>query len=46
MNGVATDLFAWAALSPGGNITSFGEDASGELYIMSSDGQLHRIAPG
>jgi glucose/arabinose dehydrogenase len=27
-----------------GNITSFGEDASGNLYLMSVDGQIGRIA--
>jgi hypothetical protein len=33
------------ALRPGGNITSFGEDAAGELYIMTSQGGLFRIVP-
>jgi glucose/arabinose dehydrogenase len=45
VNGMAGDAFDWTALSPGANITSFGEDAAGELYIMTSDGQLYRIAP-
>ena len=30
---------------PGGSITSFGEDASGELYITSADGRVFRIIP-
>lgn len=46
VNGTATQFFDWAALRPGGNITSFGEDAAGELYIMTSGGRLYRIAQG
>jgi len=46
VNGTATQLFDWTALRPGGNITSFGEDAAGELYIMTAGGGLYRIAPG
>jgi glucose/arabinose dehydrogenase len=45
-NGMVSELQDWTALQPGGNITSFGEDASGELYLMTSDGQLNRIVPG
>lgn len=46
VNGVASQLTDWtAALGPGANITSFGEDAAGELYIMTSAGGLYRIAP-
>ena len=33
----------WAALRPGGQITSFGEDARGELYLMTSGGKVFRI---
>ena len=29
-----------------GNITSFGTDASGELYLCSSNGTIFRISPG
>jgi glucose/arabinose dehydrogenase len=46
VNGTATQVFDWTALRPGGNITSFGEDGSGELYIMTSSGALYRIAQG
>ncbi|MDX2119634.1 MAG: PQQ-dependent sugar dehydrogenase [Gemmatimonadota bacterium] len=31
------------ALRPGGNITSFGEDARGEVYILTGNGGVHRI---
>jgi glucose/arabinose dehydrogenase len=42
--GMVTEHTAWgAALAPpGGNITSFGEDGAGDLYIMTSDA-LFRI---
>jgi glucose/arabinose dehydrogenase len=43
VNGMATEQADWAALNPGGNITSFGEDEAGELYIMTSNGGLFRI---
>ena len=35
----------WPALAPGENITSFGEDASGELYILTVGGRLLKIVP-
>jgi hypothetical protein len=44
-NGMATEQADWMALRPGGNITSFGEDAAGELYIMTQQGGLFRIVP-
>lgn len=28
----------------GGNVTSFGEDEAGELYVVHSDGSIHRLA--
>ena len=42
-NGAATDQKDWKSLSPGGNITSFGEDSQGELYILTSQGGVYRI---
>jgi glucose/arabinose dehydrogenase len=44
-NGIATDQADWMTLRPGGSITSFGEDAAGELYIMTQQGGLFRIVP-
>ena len=43
INGNVAQLFDWTTLRPGGNITSFGEDAAGEIYIMTSAGGLYRI---
>ena len=45
-NGAPIQLFDWPTLRPGANITSFGEDGSGELYIMTSTGGLYRIEQG
>jgi len=32
-------------LSPGGGISSFGQDAKGELYILQLGGAVYRIVP-
>ena len=45
VNGMATEQADWMSLRPGGNIASFGEDAAGELYIMTAAGGLYRIVP-
>lgn len=42
--GAAVDQAQWPSLSPGGSILSFGEDAAGELYVLSSD-RVFRIVP-
>ncbi len=43
-NGSATDPREWTALS-GGQVSSFGEDAQGELYILSAGGRVAKIVP-
>ncbi len=43
--GAATELTDWRVLQPGGSITSFGEDAAGELYLMSTNGGVFKIVP-
>ena len=45
-NGSAVDRFQWPTLAPGGNVPSFGRDAAGELYVMSSGGVVFKIVPG
>jgi glucose/arabinose dehydrogenase len=41
--GAATELTDWRALQPGGLITSFGEDAAGEIYIMVEGGRVFKV---
>ena len=43
VNGTATDPREWTDLAPGGQITSFGQDASGELYLMTGAGRVAKI---
>ncbi len=45
-NGQATEQTEWPLLSPAGSsVTSFGEDASGEIYVMTQGGGLFKIVP-
>ncbi|MHB1327727.1 MAG: PQQ-dependent sugar dehydrogenase [Gemmatimonadales bacterium] len=39
----ATERQDWADLAPGGSLVSFGEDAAGELYVISQNGRVARI---
>jgi glucose/arabinose dehydrogenase len=42
-NGRATDARTWDTLQNVGNISSFGEDARGELYVLAHDGSVYKI---
>lgn len=45
-NGQPIEQTEWPLLSPsGGSITSFGEDATGELYITTLEGGLFKFVP-
>jgi glucose/arabinose dehydrogenase len=41
--GQAIQPIDWATLRPGGQITSFGEDGRGEVYIVAASGSVFRI---
>ena len=42
---VTTQLDWTQLLSPGSQISSFGQDARGELYIVTLSGSVYRIVP-
>ena len=46
-NGQVTEQQEWPDLEPGGSISSFGEDAKGELYVVQygGSGAVYRIVP-
>jgi hypothetical protein len=44
-NGAVTDHRRWDDAGPG-QVTSFGEDAQGELYVCTSSGDVYRLATG
>ena len=43
--GVAVEETDWSALRPEGLVTSFGEDAAGELYLLTEEGGIFKIIP-
>jgi glucose/arabinose dehydrogenase len=43
VGGAPTELTEWPELKPGGQITSFGQDAAGELYVVTQQGGVYRI---
>jgi glucose/arabinose dehydrogenase len=42
-DGQVTDQAQWPALEPGGSVPSLGEDAAGDLYLLSSVGRVFKI---
>jgi glucose/arabinose dehydrogenase len=44
-NGAAIEGTDWPTLRPGGSVLSFGEDAAGELYVLSAIGTVFKIVP-
>jgi glucose/arabinose dehydrogenase len=44
-DGAAIELTEWPTLRPGGQITSFGEDSAGELYVVTGTGGVHKVVP-
>jgi hypothetical protein len=44
-NGTVTDKREWN-LGSVGSVTSFGEDASGELYLTSANGRVYKFVRG
>jgi glucose/arabinose dehydrogenase len=45
-SGAATNTHTWPTLQPEGSVSSFGQDAKGELYILTLEGGVYRIVPG
>jgi hypothetical protein len=43
VGGRATELRDWPGLASGDQVTSFGEDAAGELYLLTAQGGLYRL---
>jgi glucose/arabinose dehydrogenase len=45
-DGTATEVTNWPALRTTSSLTSFGEDAAGELYVLESGGRVSKIVAG
>jgi glucose/arabinose dehydrogenase len=45
LSGQAIEVTDWPRLRPGGSVLSFGEDAAGELYVLSSSGSVFKLIP-
>ncbi|MEA2713535.1 MAG: hypothetical protein QOK27_1496 [Gemmatimonadales bacterium] len=45
-DGTATEVTNWPALRTVSSLTSFGEDAAGELYLLESSGRVSKIVAG
>jgi glucose/arabinose dehydrogenase len=43
--GMAVEETDWPTLRPGGLVTSLGEDAAGELYLLTEQGGVFKIVP-
>jgi hypothetical protein len=43
--GVVVEETDWPELQAGGRVTSFGEDAVGELYLVTEEGGVFKIVP-
>ena len=43
-NGAARDQRTWD-VGNAGSVLSFGEDANGELYVLSANGRVYRLDP-
>ncbi|MDZ4259601.1 MAG: PQQ-dependent sugar dehydrogenase [Gemmatimonadales bacterium] len=47
VGGAVQDATTWPALAPpGGGVTSFGVDAAGEAYLMTSGGSVYQVVLG
>lgn len=47
VGGAVQNATTWPALAPpGGGVTSFGVDAAGEAYLMTSGGSVYQVVPG
>ncbi|HSE68952.1 MAG TPA: hypothetical protein VLB12_18300, partial [Gemmatimonadales bacterium] len=41
--GMITEQQSWPGAEPPGNVTSFGEDPAGELYILTIEGGIYKL---